>query len=119
MEMKKTEARLQAEAVEWFRKEFPQWRTLLIMIKNDGDKNPVQASKDLALGLQSGTPDLFLAIPNRKKKSAGLWLEIKTEDGAVSSPQMYQMGKLSELGYKTVVCWSVDQFRAEVIDYLT
>lgn len=111
-----TEARLQADALKWFRRRYPKLGPLYFMIKNDGKKNPIARARDVSLGLTSGIPDTFLAVPSKSK--AGLFIEFKTRDGVISPDQILQMDRLESKGYKCRVIRSINQFKDEISEYL-
>jgi hypothetical protein len=69
-----------------------------------------------AEGVLAGVPDLFLAKPNNG--FGGLWIEMKTPDGAVRPSQKEMMADLTAAGYKCVVVRYFEDFKDEVSNYL-
>ena len=69
-----------------------------------------------AMGMQPGFPDLFLAVPRRGMH--GLFIEMKSETGRLEPSQREMLALLSEQGYATAVCRSLDDFQDVVDSYL-
>lgn len=53
-------------------------------------------------GVKAGIPDIFL--PAAHGGYHGLYIELKTKTGTLSSAQRQILGKLNERGYKAVMC---------------
>jgi hypothetical protein len=67
--------------------------------------------------LKAGVPDLFLAIP--RGGYSGMFIEMKRiTGGIVSEAQKEWHRRLTENGYKVVVCRGFDVAKEEVIKYL-
>jgi len=111
-----TEARLQAEAVAWFRRRYNRLGPLMFMIKNDGRKSARAGALDTALGLTPGTPDVMLAVPSKGK--SGLFLEFKTKTGKLSAAQVLQLDRLNAQGYEVAVVRSLEIFKDIIKNYL-
>jgi hypothetical protein len=82
-----------------------------------------------AIGGESGTPDLFLALPGviYDKNCYGLWIEMKKPDvksktgkgkGGVSAAQKKILCDLRDIGYGIVVCYSAIEAQKIINDYL-
>jgi hypothetical protein len=119
-----SEDRLQQECVMWFKNKFRPIRKLLYMNHNSGKKNIATATRDVAMGLTKGVPDLFLAIHRYAGSSrmmiadCGLYIEMKTAKGK-SSPEQIELAALLESeGYRCEVVTSLEQFKALILDYL-
>lgn len=112
--MKNLESKLQIFCVKLFRLKYP--KLILFAIPNGGQRNLITASILKAEGTTSGVPDLFLAYP--KGNFAGLFIEMKSEKGVVQPSQKEMMQKLSDAGYKCVICRTVDDFTNEIENYL-
>jgi hypothetical protein len=121
-----SEDRLQQECVMWFKNTFRPIRKLLYMNHNSGKKNIATATRDVAMGLTKGVPDLFLAIPMYQKEAGkwstvsicGLYIEMKTPSGKLSSDQTLLFAQLKSQGYRCEVVTSLEQFKAIILDYL-
>lgn len=111
-----TEARLQQDCVTWFRNSFKQLANLLYKNHNEGRKNLIAASLDKAMGLTSGIPDLFLAIPNNSFH--GLYLELKVPGQKPTKVQTERITQLQEQGYQVEIITTLDQFQNVIQLYL-
>lgn len=114
------ESKLQKACVQWFRTQYPQH--ILFAIPNGGKRGVIEASIMKAEGVLAGVPDLFLAVPQQYEdgvlKAPGLFIEMKTPDGAMSDNQKVIMPKLKNAGYPVVICRSFEAFKTAVDDYL-
>lgn len=76
-------------------------------------------------GSRPGIPDIMLAAPSARPQSwqpknhHGLFIEMKTANGKVSSEQEEAMGYLTARGYKCVVCRSCEEAITAIKSYLT
>jgi len=118
-----SEDRLQQECVMWFKNTFRPIRNRLYMNHNSGKKNIATATRDVAMGLTKGVPDLFLAIPTFTKAriyivDCGLYIEIKTATGKLSPEQREFIDMLTAEGYRCEVVTSLEQFKTLILDYL-
>jgi hypothetical protein len=105
---------LQIQCVKWFRYQYPN--EILIHIPNGGKRSKVEAVRFKEMGVMSGFPDLALF-----KKSGGygaLFIEMKAKKGNTSDNQDELLIRLSEKGYKTIVCNSFESFVEIVSNYL-
>jgi hypothetical protein len=66
-----------------------------------------QRSKMVVEGMQSGVPDIFLAVA--KKNYHGLFMEMKIKGGRISPNQQDWLKRLDEQGYYDSVCYSADE----------
>ncbi|WP_034256831.1 VRR-NUC domain-containing protein [Adhaeribacter aquaticus] len=112
----KPEAQIQAECVTWFKNEFRGLRRRLYMVHNDGNKNAITASQDLARGLTKGVLDLNLDIPNGQY--SGLRIEMKKPGGSLSPEQKEMIAENEYFGYKSVVVDNLESFQQAILDYL-
>lgn len=57
-------------------------------------------------GMVSGVPDLHLPVPMQVGEVVfhGLWIELKSMDGVLSTNQKRWLGELNEDGYAAVCC---------------
>lgn len=94
------EDKYQCAFVKAFRIQFPDilmWHT-----PNGGMRNIAEAAKFKRMGVLPGIPDVFIAEPRRGKH--GMFIELKTEKGAVSEYQKKILPKLEGVGYAVAVC---------------
>lgn len=114
--MRDLEHKLQCLCVEWFRYWYP--KGTIFAIPNGGARNVVTAAKLKAEGVLAGVPDL--CVPMARGGFHGLYIELKNgKKGVVSERQRTIMDKLSDEGYKCVVCRSFDDFKREIDEYMT
>jgi hypothetical protein len=80
-----------------------------------------------AEGLQPGVPDVVIAVPRSTEQGSafygGLFIEMKSparrnRKDALQDNQVEWLALLAEMGYKTVVCYSVDEAKTAVEQYL-
>ena len=97
-------------------RKYPELKCLMA-IPNGGQRHIAVARKLKAEGVKSGVSDLFLALPV-PNGPAGLWVEMKAPDGVVSQNQEDFIYLMRWVGYRAIVCWSVDEAVDEITKYL-
>ena len=108
---------LQKQCIDWFRMIYPQYARLLLAIPNGARRTLWEQRIAKEEGIQAGTPDLFLAIP--RKKSHGLWIEMKNgKAGRVSDKQDDMIKRLWEQGYECRIARSMEDFMQIINEYL-
>lgn len=88
----------------------------LFAVPNGGARDAITGSLLKAEGVRRGTPDLLLAVPNRKYH--GLLQELKTGDNKPSDEQKAFIAYLTSAGYKASVHWGADSAIEEIKSYL-
>jgi VRR-NUC domain len=83
---------------------------------NGGKRNMREAVRLKNQGVMAGFPDLFLFVA--RSVYGGLFIEMKSNNGKVSSNQAAVMQRLAEQGYKCVVCKGFEAARTEITNYL-
>lgn len=124
-----SEDAIQSACVQWFSLAYPSLRRLLHHSANEGKRTTRVVHTHVgtrvvcsggarlkALGMQPGFPDLFLAVPRGGQH--GLFVEMKSAKGTVRDTQREMLALLSEQGYATAVCRSLDEFRSVIDNYL-
>ena len=124
-----SEDSIQMSCVSWFRIAHPELVRLLHHSANEGKRTTrivhthagtrvvcSGGARLKAMGMQTGFPDLFLAVPRRGMH--GLFIEMKSETGRLEPSQREMLALLSEQGYATAVCRSLDDFQHVVDSYL-
>ena len=124
-----SEDSIQMSCVSWFRIAHPELARLLHHSANEGKRTTrivhthagtrvvcSGGARLKAMGMQTGFPDLFLAVPSRGMH--GLFIEMKSETGRLEPSQREMLALLSEQGYATAVCRSLDDFQDVVDSYL-
>jgi len=110
------ESKLQRACVTWFRLQYRDIANNLNSIPNGYRTTPLQAKIAKLEGLTSGAPDLFLFVPN--KHYHGLAIEMKTPKGRQSENQKEWQWCVEKVGYKYVICRSIEDFQQTIQDYL-
>lgn len=124
-----SEDSIQMSCVSWFRIAHPELARLLHHSANEGKRTTrivhthagtrvvcSGGARLKAMGMQTGFPDLFLAVPSRGMH--GLFIEMKSEMGRLEPSQREMLALLSEQGYATAVCRSLDDFQHVTDSYL-
>jgi len=122
--IKKSEHEIQCEFFKWWRtwSELKQIPTALCFaIPNSrrlSDSGRIYAWKE---GLTAGTPDVFMAIPQKKSiyKTAfhGLFIEFKSEKGKPTPEQLAFIQFANAVGYKAIICKDSSSAIDEVMNY--
>lgn len=117
---------IQVECVRWFAKEYPELEPFFWATPNGGYRMKSTAKAMKAEGQKAGVPDLQLAYPAREYH--GLFIEMKRAEcgkngklikkGKASEEQKRRMASLEQVGYKCVLCYSIEQFQEIIREYL-
>ena len=94
---------------------YPELR-LLFHVPNGGKRSKVTAAHMKAAGAKAGVPDVFLPVP--RTPWHGLFMEMKYGKNKPSQEQMQWLFDLTVMNYKTAVCYSMEEARAEILAYL-
>ncbi len=116
-----------AEAVALIRwrnlhaKKYPEL-ALLFAIPNGGRRNPREAARLKAQGVQAGVSDYFLPVdrdefPDQRGPN-GLWLELKAGAGKPTPSQVQWQRLMREQGYAAEVCVGWIAAARCIADYL-
>ena len=94
---------------------------LFTHIPNEGKRTFTQSAKIRLLGVLAGLPDIAIFEPN--KYYSGLFIELKViypsgKKNSLSRSQKDVLEKLNLRGYKGVVCYSLNEVKKVVTDYL-
>ena len=111
-----SERQIQIQCVSWFRQRYPEASGVFFSVPNGGIRNAWTAKNLRDEGALSGVADLILLIP--KKGYASLCIEMKKPGGRVSESQKAFKKTAEGFKNKYVVCYSVDEFKAAIEDYL-
>ena len=105
----------QAALIDWARSMEHQYPALryLFHIPNGGWRHKATAGRMKAQGVKAGVPDLFLPIP-----PPGLWIEMKYGTNQLTAHQSAWCRALYEAGYHVQVCWSFEEARDVLVDYI-
>lgn len=96
-----------------------RWPELALLhhIKNETTGGAAEVAADKAMGVKKGVPDLCL--PVTRGGFHGLYIEMKTPSGRASEAQRWWVTRLTEQGYRAVVCHGYDAAVAELCWYLS
>jgi len=119
----------QAALFEWAAWKSKQWGCLKLMFAipnaqkfiNASEEAKIRAiSKMKAEGLRPGVPDIFLPVPDRFHNNSycGLFIEMKVKPNKPTKEQMEWIDELAAMGYKAVVCYSFEEAKETICDYL-
>lgn len=89
---------------------------LLFAIPNGGHRHKVTAAKMKAEGVKRGVPDICL--PVSRGHYHGLYIELKTHKGRASREQKRWLARLTDEGYRAVICRGWNDARQELETYL-
>ena len=91
---------------------------LLFAIPNGGKRKT--GWWEVSEGLKKGVPDLFLAVPKPAHRGgmAGLFIEMKFNKNKCTPAQEDWLERLHCQGYATTVCYSFEEARDTILDYL-
>lgn len=111
-----SERQIQIECVSWFRMRYPEASKVFFAVPNGGARNAWTAKNLRDEGALSGVADLILLVP--KKGYASLCIEMKKPGGRVSDTQKTFCEAAKAFKNKYVVCYSVEEFKTAVREYL-
>lgn len=112
------EDKLQIACKYWFDAQYPKLRLLLHHSPNEGRlmQHDRDGAKRKAMGMRAGFPDFIFLHPN--KYYAYLALELKSAKGRQTDHQKEYQEAVEQSRGKYVLVRSLDEFMAEVKDYL-
>ena len=111
-----TERQIQIMCVSWFRMKYPEASRVFFSVPNGSFRNAWTAKNLRDEGALSGVADLILLVP--KKGYASLCIEMKKPGGRVSDSQKTFCEAAKAFKNKYVVCYSVEEFKTAVREYL-
>jgi hypothetical protein len=111
-----TERQIQIQCVSWFRARYPEASKVFFSVPNGGARNPWTAKNLRDEGALSGVADLILLVP--RHGYACLCIEMKKSGGKQSESQMKFEEAVKAFKGKYVVCYSFEEFKAVVEEYL-
>lgn len=114
--MSNEEHNIQVACVRWFAYQYPELRGLLFAVPNGGRRDAVTGAKMKAEGVVAGVSDLILLVPSNG--NGALCIEMKTANGRQSDEQKRWQQAVERMGYRYVVCRSLDEFIKEIKGYL-
>lgn len=109
------ESDIQKSCVSWFRLQYPKLAKLLFAVPNGGARGRIEAAIMKGEGVTAGVADLILLYPTPKHH--GLCVEMKTPTGKQQDSQKQWQRTVEAVGYKYVVCRSLEDFMNVVWGY--
>lgn len=113
------EFQIQSGFINWVRlveqHQYPEL-DLLYAIPNGGNRHPATGAKMKREGVKRGVPDMHLPVARNGHHS--LYLETKAPGEKLSSWQREVKARLEEEGSLVLVCYSIDELIAAVLEYL-
>ena len=123
MEKIRSEDDLQIRCVTWFERKYGENsyrshedRYLLYHIPNQGKRSLAYTVKLKRMGLVTGMPDTHIAIA--KKGYSGLFIEFKFGKGKKTRHQEAVQERLVLSGYRVETCYTFEEFKKIVEEYL-
>lgn len=89
---------------------------LMYHVPNEGKRSVITGSRLKKAGLKSGVPDVIL--PTAHGGYIGLAIEMKYGRNKVTDNQSEWLTMLEKEGHKTAVCYSFEEARKVIEDYL-
>jgi len=122
--MNQPESKLQQSCVRWFSHQypklilaaFPNAQKRQVKISKTGKRYVPSANRQLAEGMLPGMPDLVLF--KRKGLSGALFIEMKYGKNKSTDIQKAMHERLMLAGYTVAVCYSFDEFKKDIEEYL-
>ena len=114
--MSAEEHNIQVACVRWFAYQYPELQGLLFAVPNGGRRDRVTGAKLKAEGVVAGVSDLLLLVPSCGH--GALCIEMKTSRGRQTDEQKRWQQEVEHMGYRYVVCRSLDDFMKEIKNYL-
>lgn len=115
-ELKVSEDDIQADCVFWFKMQYRSYADLIHHSTNEGKRSFAQGKRAVALGMQKGYPDLFIAVA--RGGWHGYFIEMKTPKGKVRPEQRKMLEELENQGYKVDIIRGVLEFVKKVSAYM-
>ena len=100
----------------WFQYQHKKNAGLLFHVPNGGNRNAREGGRFKAMGVRPGVSDYLLMV--RTEDYAGLWLEIKSDDGRLQKTQREFHADALAQGYAVAVAYGLDQAMTAINDYL-
>jgi len=90
---------------------------LIFHIVNEGKRSVRTGAELKRMGMKKGVPDICLPVP--KGTYHGLWIELKADKTKRATKEQKEwLIKLTEQGYKAVVCYGADDAVTVIKEYL-
>ena len=113
-EAKTTESHEQRQLIQWCRT-IPELQ-FMFHIPNESIGGRKWIIRNRQLGVKSGVPDLMLPIPS--KGYHGMFIEMKTKTGRLTTEQKRWLTALQQLGYYATVAHGWEDAKCQILKYL-
>ncbi len=110
---------LQCKCVQWFRHEYPEYRSLLFAIPNAGKRSPAVARWLKDEGMVDGVSDLILLVPRGGYGALCLETKIPSANSKLSPAQKAWLSAAEKAGNRAEVYRTQEEFQRIVTNYLT
>lgn len=111
----KAEDIIQINLMNWVR-EHTTYEDYIFHIANERTCSPQEGRRLKRMGVMKGVSDLFVAIP--RGEYHGMFLELKTQNGAISPHQYDFLERMEQQGYRCAVAKGYTEARALLAEYL-
>lgn len=101
-----SEESIHKTVMEWVRSH-PMIKKLVLHFPNEGHRTNRFGKLLKDMGMRAGVADLLIAMGRHGFN--GAWIELKSAKGVVSDAQKEFLDDMSQQGYFTAVCWSIDE----------
>lgn len=108
------EATMQIALFEWA--SYNRDLDCMYAIPNGGSRHYLEACNLKRQGVKAGVPDICL--PLARGCYHGLYIELKWGKNKPTDKQLEWLNRLARNGYKTVVCYSIDEAIKSITEYL-
>jgi hypothetical protein len=92
--------------MEWVRMH-PMLKGLVLHFPNEGRRSERFGRLLKDMGMRPGVADLLIAMP--RQGYGGAWIELKSQNGVLSTFQKSFLEDMSQQNYFTAVCWSINE----------
>lgn len=100
-----SEAEIQKTIIKWVRLQ-PKISNLVLHFANEGKRSAAYGRMLKDMGLRPGVSDLYVAM--MRHGYGGAWIELKSQEGVISTAQLEFLKDMKQQGYYTVVCRSIE-----------
>lgn len=118
MEMPKvTETQIQQAIYDWWKWHCKKYHLPVIAFNHPPNETIYKiAAKEKSMGVQTGAPDIFLAVPAGGYH--GMFVELKTKKGRATAEQVEYIKMAREMGYKAEICHGYEEAERVFREYL-
>ena len=104
----------QKQLIQWARRY--EWSQYLYHIANETTGGMSWVTRNRQMGCRKGVPDLCLPIPMQGYH--GLYIELKADNGKMSTQQKRWLTVLKQMGYRAECCRGWQEARDLIVEYM-